>query len=218
VKTSFLFILFLGITFLGCSDNFDNTLTSIPIQTEELTKSAIPENVNELTGFEEFPKSPDSEVLTHSITSKDIKDQVICPILAVSKSINGQTGGSLIIDTTYVNYQGRLLYVYARLKVKEFAFNGTAEISMILRPEDGLIELYPHMVFDNEVELSVTYEGIDLKELGFNTTADINFVYFNENGDIEIIDDKTAKVDLSKQQIKVTNAKLYHFSRYGWVR
>jgi hypothetical protein len=209
LKKALLILILTGITFLGCSDNFDNNIVSIPTETDNFATSKInlsnTENLTNAT-LESDPRGDRTGDLT------DLKK------LSVSKLINGETGGSLIVDTTYVNYQGRLLYVYARIKVKEFAFPGTTEIAMILHPEKATIELFPHMVFNEEVELSITYQGIDLNELGFNLTEDIYFVFFNPNGEIEIIDDKTAKVEMEEQRIKVTNAKLYHFSRYGWIR
>lgn len=198
MKISILLLLFLGATFFGCSDNFDSTLVSTPTQTKNSTNAVI------------------SKRIIKSVL-KDT-DQAFSPLIIKSKSINGVTGGQFIIDTTYVNYQGRLLYVNARLKVKDSSFTGTVNFQMILHPEEASVELFPHMHFNKEVELSITYQGIDVKGLGFNEEEDLYFVFFNENGDVEIIDDKTASVKLDDPRIKVTNAKLSHFSRYGWIR
>jgi hypothetical protein len=198
LKKTFLLIILTGITFLGCSDNFDNNLVSTPTQTKNATNSVI---------SRQFIKS----------VSKDT-DQAFSPLLFASKTINGEIGGEIIIDTSYVNYQGRLLYVYAKLKVKEFTFQGTTEFTMKFHPEIGSIELYPHMVFDNEVQLWVTYEGINLKELGFNCNDPVDFVFFNDNGEIEVIRNDLARINLAEQRIKVAAALIPHFSRYGWIR
>ena len=64
MKKSFLIIILLGITFLGCSENFDNNLVSTSIQPEELTKSSYPEESNILSSSNKFYRSKDSEVLS----------------------------------------------------------------------------------------------------------------------------------------------------------
>jgi hypothetical protein len=209
VKTAFILTILIGITFLGCSDNFDNNIVSTPTETDNFATSKM--NLS------------DSENLNNSTLERDTRgartsDLTDLKKLSVSKTINGGITDSLVIDTSYVNYQGRLLYIYAKLKVKEFAFQGTTEFTMIFHPEEATIELFPHMIFDQEVQLSVAYQGIDLQELGYNENADIKFVFISENGDMEIIEDKTAMVNIDEQRIKVTNAKLNHFSRYGWIR
>ena len=198
MKKVLILTILIGITFLGCSDNFDNTLVSTSIQTDKLTNSQNSKSI--------------------ILADRDTKDPALNPFLTASKSINGAIGDTLLIETSYVNYQGRLLYVYARLKVKPQAFQGTTEFTMILHHEEASIELFPHMAFDVDVQLSITYQGIDIKEIGFNTSEDLYFVFFNENGETEIIDDKTAHVNTYEQRIKVSNAKLSHFSRYGWIR
>ena len=198
MKKALLLTILIGITFLGCSDNFDNTLVSTSIQTSKLTNSQN----------------------SKSIILAEIEsiDPALNPFIIASKSIDGVTGGEYVLDTSYVNYQGRLLYVYAKLKVKEFAFQVTTEFTMILHPEEASIQLFPHMDFDKEVQLWVTYQGIDLKELGFNSNDPVNFVFFNDNGEIEVIRNDLARVNINEQRIKVAAASLQHFSRYGWIR
>ena len=92
------------------------------------------------------------------------------------------------------------------------------EFTMILNPQEASIQLFPHMVFDDYLELYVTFEGIDLKALGHKRSGDVDFVFFNDNGEIEFIENDAARVNTEHQRIKVSDAYLYHFSRYGWVR
>jgi hypothetical protein len=218
MKKAFLLLTLLGITFLGCSEDLDNTLVSNPIQIEELTKSPNPANLNNLTGIEEFPKSADFEALTHSTTSKDIKDQVFTSVIVKSKSIDGINGGWFMVDTTYVNYQGRLLYVHAEITVLQNTFQDTTEIMMILNPEEASITFLPHMVFDREVRVSVEFMGIDLKELGYRQNGHVDFAFFDDDGSTEMIPAQQSHVNVSTKTIKVLNARIQHFSRYGWIR
>ncbi len=188
--SSFLLIIFVGITFLGCADNFDNSIVTAPTITDNT-----------------FIHS-DSPLYTSAFTTKTW--------LQASKFIDGETGGELIIDTTYINYQGRQINVYGRLKFKEYSFQGLTFFKMLLRPEEASIALFPNMEFEIEVELTVEYKGIDLEALGHTTSGHVDFVFLDDNGEIEIILNEFCKVNIGEQRIKVNNAKLSHFSQYGW--
>ena len=191
---AFLLFIVAGITFLGCSDNFENTLVSSQVSTVQENKAQL------------------------IYSQLDILDPAITPFISVSKLINGDNGGVLIIDTTYINYQGRLLYVYGKLKFQEFSFPGSTEFTMILRPEEASIQLFPHMFFRKEVKLKVDYKGIDLKALGHIASGYIDFAFFGDNGEIELILNQFCEVDIQDERILVDAAELRHFSRYGWVR
>lgn len=191
MKRVFLLIVLVGITFLGCSDNYDSTNVSAPTKTNNFNKEGL------LTSDLEI------EVATHR--------------LSITELIDGEVGGELLIDTTYVNYQGREINVFGKLTIKQSSFPGLNYITMILNPEAATIKLFPDIVFEKEVILSVIYTGIDLVALGYTTSGHYDFVYFGENG-IEIILSDDSKVDMENQEIKVKNAKLEHFSRYGWIK
>jgi hypothetical protein len=198
VKISILLLLFFGAILFGCSDNFDNTLVSTPTQTKNSTNSVI------------------SKDIIKSVL-KDT-DRAISPLIIKSKLINGETGGWLFVDTTYVNYQGREIYVYAYVDVRQNAFLGTREFTMILNPEEATVQFLPHMVFNNILRVSVWYVGIDLKSLDYNTTSHVDFAYFDDEGNIDIIPSQQTHINVTTSTIKVNNAQLSHFSRYGWVR
>jgi len=193
VKTKLLFILFLGITFLGCSDNLDNSPVATPITAEKLTYSHQSENE---------PKTPTG----------------IESLLHASQLINGKVGGWLILDENYINTAGREIDVYARVRVLPGAYEGTVNIEMFLNDEDVSLQLFPEMTFNREVRLDVWFRGADLEALGYTESRDVDFAYFADNGDVELIENKKSKVDTRKNKIVVRNAKLNHFSRYGWTR
>jgi hypothetical protein len=209
VKKTLILLILTGITFLGCSENFDNPLLSPTLESDNYTNSKIILSDTENLTNPRLERDPDG-ARTGDLT--DLQK------LSVSKSINGVTGGELIIDTTYVNYQGRLLYVYAEIFVQQNTFQGETEFTMILHPEEATIEFYPHMVFDNVVRVSVWYEGIDLEALGYNSNGHVDFAFFANDGDIEIIPAQQSHVNMEQNTIKVLNAQLHHFSRYGWIR
>jgi hypothetical protein len=198
MKKAILLIILIGITFLGCSDNLDNTLLSIS-DVENLTDPRL-------------ERDPHTD---RNTANTDLKK------LSVSKLINGETGGELIIDTTYINYQGRLINVFGRIFFVDSSFTGTTEFTMVLHPEDTSVELFPHnMVFDRVARVSVWYTGVDLDAMGYNTTGHVDFAFFADDGSTEIIPApaQQSHVNMEQNTIKVLNAQLHHFSRYGWIR
>ncbi len=180
-------IAIVGISFLSCSDNFNNTIVTTSSDVENVTKSS-PHSFNIYTW------------------------------LYTSRLIDGSIGCDFIYDTTFVNALGREINVYARLKIEPGSFNGKTEIIMIPNVENLSVRLFPEMTFNKEVKFSLIFTGIDVTTFGYKVTGAVDFAYFSESGDIELIESDISHVNLPQDQIKVLNAKLYHFSRYGWVR
>ena len=178
MKKTLLLFLFLGITFLSCNENSNDTIVSSPNEIARLNK----------------------------------------PNIFTSKLIDGEIGGELVLDTTFTNSEGREINVYARLRVLEGSYKGTVNISMLTHYEDVSIQLFPDMKFSRSVRLDLIYTGADLIKMGFTTTGNVDFVYFGDNGDVELIGNDLSHVNIPQNQIKVRNAKLTHFSRYGWIR
>jgi hypothetical protein len=184
LKKIIVILILVAITFLGCSDNLDNTIISSPTEAEKLTNPQLSTN----------------------------------PHLYASKLIDGEIGGELILDRTFINGEGREINVYAQLRVLEGSYHGTINIAMLANDEDVSIQLFPEMKFSRTVRLDLVYTGIDLKALGYTTTGNVDFAYFADNGDSELIENDLSHVNIPQNQISVRNAKLLHFSRYGWVR
>jgi len=135
-----------------------------------------------------------------------------------SELIDGENGGWLVLSEYYTNSRGEVITLYARVRILPGSYVGTQNIKMILNTEDVSIQLFPEMTFARDVKLDLWYKGVDLIDLGYTTSGDVDFVYFGKNGNVELIENTKSKVDLSKNKIYVTNAKIQHFSRYGWIR
>jgi hypothetical protein len=187
MKKIFLLLILVGITFLSCSDNLDNTIVTTSSNIHKFTKSA-PHSFNIYTW------------------------------LYTSRLIDGSIGCDFIYDTTFVNTQGNEINVYARLKIEPGAFNGIAEIIMIPNVENLSIKLFPEMTFNEEVKLTLIFTGIEVQTFGYKETGLVDFAYFSDSGEIEPIESDMSHVNVPQDQIKVMNAKLNHFSRYGWIR
>ena len=89
---------------------------------------------------------------------------------------------------------------------------------MIVDAGDASVRFYPETIFNRDVRLDLVFTGLDLQNMGFTTSGNANFVYFNNNGTTEAIANDGSTVNISQSVLSVQNAKLYHFSRYGWVR
>ena len=74
------------------------------------------------------------------------------------------------------------------------------------------------MVFNRSVRLNLSYTGLEVKRLGYTSNENVDFVYFNSDGKTELIENTYSKVRIDEDNIRVENAKLLHFSRYGWIR
>jgi len=191
MKKAVILFSLIGTIFFGCSEDSNNTNISAPSSFNNLIKDQM--------------------------HTSDQENESVSHILSISKLIIGEDGGELLIDTAYINYLGRQIEVYGKLKIKKSAFQGSEYITMKLNPESATVNFSPELVFEKDVKLSITYTGIDLVALGYTTSGHYDFVYFGKGG-IETTLNDESKVDMDKQKIKVKNAKLEHFSRYGWLK
>ena len=76
------------------------------------------------------------------------------------------------------------------------------------------MEFGPAMQFSIPVKYTLTVSGLDLT--GINP-ATLDFVYVAQNGSMTGIEYDSITMDAATGTLKVTNAKLNHFSRYGFV-
>lgn len=161
----------------------------------------------------------DNTIISSTEAEKLMNSQAsIRPQLFASKLIDGEIGGKLILDETFINSEGRQINVFARLRVLEGSFHGTINISMLANDNDVSIQFFPEIKFYRDVRLDLIFTGVDLKALGFTTTGNVDFAYFADNGNVELIENEYSHVNISQNQISVRNAKLPHFSRHGWIR
>jgi hypothetical protein len=200
VNKAILIILFIGITLLGCSDNFDNSIVSTSITSENITS----------------PKLYNPSDSTNSIFYANAITALEGPIL--SEIVDGAICNELIIDTTYINSEGREIDVYVRLKFPAGAFEGKRTITMLPNAEDLSIQLFPHITFNKIVKVDFVITGLDLEAMGYTRNAHVDFVYFSPFGDIELIQNQGSNVNIPLQRISLRAGTLHHFSRYGWIR
>jgi len=139
---------------------------------------------------------------------------------SVTKTINGEKGGTIKLKESYVAEDGHKVKIDVNLKVKKKSFPGDVDITMTVDDVYAAVSFSPHMVFNKPVELKAKFEGINLEDLAL-TNGDYDFVYIDENGDIELVKHDRIDVDENKGKIKFKKkgkAKLRHFSRYAFIR
>ncbi len=138
--------------------------------------------------------------------------------LQTSSTINGSSGGSLSLNQNYADASGKVIHVNAQLNVLPSAYTGDKQITMIVNMEDASVQFLPHITFNTNILLNLEFVGLDLESLGFTSTGNVDFAYFDDNGTTELIENSSSVVNISLGVLSVQNAKIYHFSRYGWVR
>jgi len=139
-------------------------------------------------------------------------------VFTVSKEINGNAGGVIQMFKYYITSSGSPCFIYIDLRIPKNAFTGTKNITMTLDDEFTAIHFYPEMNFNKTLLLTQYFQCIDLIPILSNWARRIDFVYINDDGEIEIIQKNGIGINNLLGLVKVINARLHHFSRYGWIR
>lgn len=133
--------------------------------------------------------------------------------LTKSKYISGYYGGSFIEQFEFQCVTGNVL-INSQLVFPAGAFSGGKTITQTFDTETASLEFGPAMQFSVSVKYTLTVSGLDLT--GINP-ATLDFVYVAQNGTMTGVEYDSITMDAATGSLKVTNAKLNHFSRYGFV-
>lgn len=136
---------------------------------------------------------------------------------SVTKNINGDEGGSIILFSTYKNAQGKWVVITAYLYVPAGAFSGSENITLKVDDDFAAVSCSPGMVFNKSLDLSLTFSGINLLEMGINN-QNADFAYISNDGSLEYLEYSDLTVNTNWGIISVKNAKLNHFSRFGFIK
>lgn len=136
-------------------------------------------------------------------------------VFSMSKVIDGSVGGRIIMDKYYIAEDGDSLIIKVDLRIPEGAFQGTETITMTVDNEYAAIHFTPNMIFEDTLRLFQSFEGLHLENY---PTGTLDFVFISNGGSIELIKKNGMQVVVPTGIVRVQNAKLLHFSRYGWIR
>ena len=194
MKTILIILLTTIILHWGC-DNPSDLAVNISEKNNGVSKSAK-------NNYEQIPLPAKSSLWIDSV-------------FTVSKEINGSVGGRMIMDKYYIADDGDSIIIHADLRIPEGAFQGTKMITMTVDNEYAAIHFYPEMIFADTLKLFQSFEGLHLENY---STGTLDFVYIHDDGSIELIKKNGIQVINPQGIVRVQNAKLLHFSRYGWIR
>jgi hypothetical protein len=133
--------------------------------------------------------------------------------LTREKLINGQTGGWFEEEFWYETSNGQV-DIDSDLHFFQNSFSGTVNITQTFNTETAAIVFGPAMQFNVPVDYTLEIVGVDLTGINPNT---LDFVYIDANGNMYACDKESVTMNLNTSTLKVTKAKLNHFSRYGFV-
>ena len=140
-------------------------------------------------------------------------------VFTVSKEIDGKQGGVVQMLKYYITESGLPFFMYVKLEIPKKAFNGTKTITMTVDNNFAIVHFYPEMNFSKSLTLNQYFQGIDLIEfMDDDYIEKTDFVYIDDDGLIEPILRNLTVINKMLGLIKVEDAELQHFSRYGWIR
>lgn len=131
-----------------------------------------------------------------------------------SKQISGSEGGSLTLQGSYSGGPYGTVTVNSTLTFPAGSFSGAKTITITAEDDYCASSFWPGMSFSQPGIYNLTYTGIDLTGID---PSNISFVYLNNNGDLEYAENDGIFVDFSTGKLQVINARIPHFSRYGFV-
>jgi hypothetical protein len=129
------------------------------------------------------------------------------------KYIDGEEGGTFYAEYSYQSNNGTVSQ-YSTLNFYEEAFSGLKNISQTFSSEGAAMVFGPSMQFQATVKYTYTIYGADLTGVNPNT---LDFVYIDANGNMINVQYDYVDMDQNSGMLKVVNARLPHFSRYGFV-
>lgn len=131
-----------------------------------------------------------------------------------SKEISGNIGGTIYLQGSYSGGPYGLVTVNSELAFPAGAFSGTKQITVTA--DDGYCasSFQPGMCFSKAGIYNITYTGVDLSNIN---PAAVKFVYLRNDGSLEYPFHEGISTDLATGTISVKNARLNHFSRYGFI-
>ena len=139
-------------------------------------------------------------------------------LLKVSKvlTLDGDNGGK--VQFSYQFYDGST--VDADLTLDKGAYTGVKTFTITFDAATKSVNLDPHgTIFNIPAHLTLTYKGLNLADDLFSIDSNPSFYYFPDDSSapVEIVYDRVI-VNKPSGSLFVFNARLPHFSRFGFCR
>jgi hypothetical protein len=137
--------------------------------------------------------------------------------LSITKTIDGNKGGMIVLAGLYKTTKGDIITVAGTVFVPKDAFDGTKEITITTDPELPALHFSPSMTFDIPLYLNLNFVGFNLRELGL-APWNTKFSYIGDDGTIENVRNDRITVNILRALLGVQRARIEHFSRFGFTR
>jgi hypothetical protein len=134
--------------------------------------------------------------------------------LTINKDIDGATGGWFSAPFSYQGGPTGIVYINSALHFNPYSFTGGKTFSQTFNTETAAITFGPSTQFNVPVYYTLVITGLDLTNVN---PATLDFVYIDANGNMYAVQKEYVIMDESTGMLKVKNAQLDHFSRYGFV-
>ena len=190
-------MVFIGLTAIACQEQ--SSITESQIDQTNLFLSKKPDNTTS------------ANARTLDLAADDLLTMTYLESYSKNLSIDGSKGGRISVEYYYPN---SIACFKAILVVPRGAFQGVKDFNIVININDLSVSLEPTpFTFDRPVELTLKFEDINVSSFNFDTST---FNYLDPEGNNEKVEYQF--LDIGPNYIWVTKAKLYHFSRYGFVK
>jgi hypothetical protein len=136
-------------------------------------------------------------------------------IFTITKTINGLLGGTITLDRAYVSKEGNLVTVLVSMVIPPLAFLGQRDITVTIEDSVAVMDCGPSMSFQRPLICLQTFTGLDLSNYD---VGEIDFMYIHNDGRYTPVPRTTLLVNKTLGLVSVLDARINHFSKYGWVR
>jgi hypothetical protein len=134
--------------------------------------------------------------------------------ITYTQDINGANQSEFQKTYSYQTSSGGTIFQFGDLDFFPGAFTGTKNISMTFNTGGAAMDFGPAMQFQARVDYTYKITGLDLTGVNPET---LEFVYIDASGNMYAVDYDYVTMDVTTGMLKVVNAVLPHFSRYGFV-
>jgi len=132
-------------------------------------------------------------------------------VASTSKNIDGSRGGHIALNARLCN---GTVVLKSDLEFPAASFSGSVNFTVTHDPAICVSTFGPEFVFNNNLIFNISYTGLDLN--GINPST-VKFAYIAANGSVQYAENDGIVVDLATGKLGVINARIPHFSRYGFV-
>jgi len=179
---------------------------------------------------EESPKitNPSSNKIPNWIQLPESEGMSVENQFSVTRYVDVQHGGELIIDKSYKGGPHGEVKVIAKFKIYENTVSTPLMVTMTIDDRLGIITFSPPTVFNRPSELYVKFEGLDLYNINpesidfiLETDGSTNDVFYESL----VVDVPSGIIELKVPEFVVDNAQITYnvmniipLGKYGWVR